>query len=93
MTVQNSHYVVYNDEYPDGFNPDDDNNGEPGAITSGEADIVVPDGELFVSGDHREGNYSYDSRNGSSGLGTIPFYDVVGPVGMRLFPFNGMRFF
>ena len=90
VILQDGHYTVYNTEHPDGFNPDDDFNGEPGSITSGETDVVVPEGELFVSGDHRDGNYSYDSRNG---LGTIPFYDVVGPVGFRLYPFNHMRFF
>lgn len=90
VTLKDGHYVVFNTEHPDGFNPDDDFHGEPGAVTSGEVDTIVPSGELFVSGDHRDGSYSFDSRNG---LGTIPFYDVVGPVGMRIFPFNGMRFF
>lgn len=93
VTIQDGHYVVYNDEFPDGFNPDDANHGEPGAPTSGTADEIVPVGELFVSGDHRQGNYSLDSRNGSSGLGTIPFYDVVGPVSMRIFPFDKVRGF
>lgn len=93
ITIQDGHYVVYNDEFPDGFNPDDANHGEPGAPTSGTADEIVPVGELFVSGDHRQGNYSLDSRNGSSGLGTIPFYDVVGPVSMRIFPFDKVRGF
>lgn len=93
VTIQDGHYVVYNAQYPAGFNPDDMNHGEPGSPTSGEADVVVPDKELFVSGDHRQGNFSYDSRNGSSGLGTIPYYDVVGPVDMRIFPFNKIRSF
>ena len=81
---------MYNDEHPEGFNPDDDNNGEPGTPTTGEVNTVVPSGSLFVAGDHRTGTYSYDSRNG---LGTIPLYDVIGPVGIRIFPFTEMRFF
>lgn len=93
VVVVDGHYMVYNQDHPDGFNPDDTNHGEPGSPTSGSADIVVPKGELFVSGDHRQGNFSYDSRNGASGLGTIPLYDVVGPVGIRIFPFNHMRIF
>lgn len=93
VTLQDGHYVVYNDEHPNGFNPDDDNNGEPGSPTSGTADQIVPEGEIFVSGDHRQGNFSFDSRNGDQGMGTIPLYDVIGPVGMRIFPFNKIRTF
>jgi len=90
VVLSDGHYMVYNKESPNGFNPDDKNNGEPGSPTSGAVDTIVPEGELFVSGDHRQGSYSYDSRNG---LGTIPFYDVVGPVSLRVFPFNKIRSF
>lgn len=93
VTIEDGHYIVYNDEHPDGFNPDDSNNGEPGSPTSGTADVIVPEGEIFVSGDHRQGNFSYDSRNGSNGMGTIPLYDIVGPVSWRIFPFNKIRGF
>lgn len=90
VVLKDGSYTVYNSEHPEGFNPDDANNGEPGSPTTGEVDTTVPDGELFVSGDHRTGAYSYDSRNG---LGTIPLYDVVGPVGARIFPFTKIRGF
>ena len=90
VVLKDGHYTVYNTEHPDGFNPDDDNNGEPGSPTSGEVDTIVPDKSLFVSGDHRQGNFSYDSRNG---LGTIPYYDIVGPVSLRVFPFDKFRGF
>lgn len=93
VTLQNGQYVIYNSENPEGFNPDDENNGEPGTPTSGTADVVVPEDQIFVSGDHRQGNFSYDSRNGDQGMGTIPLYDVVGPVSMRIFPFNKIRTF
>ncbi len=86
-------YTVYNAENPNGFDPDSLNHGEPGSPTSGTADQIVPEGEVFVSGDHREGNFSFDSRNGADGLGTIPLYDIVGPVSWRVFPFTKVRSF
>lgn len=90
VVLQNGHYTVYNNEHPQGFNPDDANHGEPRTPTSGQGDWTVPDGTLFVSGDHRDGNNSLDSRNG---LGFIPLFDVVGPVSLRIFPFNQIRGF
>lgn len=90
VVLKNGKYTVYNSKYPNGFNPDDNNSGEPGSPTSGTIDMKIPTGELFVSGDHRQGTYSFDSRNG---LGTVPLYDVVGPVNLRVFPFNKIRFF
>jgi len=47
-------------------------------------EIVVPAGELFVLGDHR--NDSRDSRT----LGCIKEENVVGGVLLRLFPFSGL---
>ena len=82
--------TVYNETHPTGFHPDDSFHGEPGSPTSGEVDKIVPKNELFVSGDHRQSTFSYDSRNG---LGTIPLYDVIGPVSLRIFPFNKLRAF
>lgn len=90
VVLKDGHYTVYNIDHPLGFNPDDANHGEPGSPTSGTVDEVVPDNELFVSGDHRQGDFSLDSRNG---LGTIPYYDVIGPVSMRIYPFNKLRTF
>ena len=90
VVLKDGHFTVYNDEHPQGFNPDDANHGEPGKPTTGNVDVIVPDGTLFVSGDHRNGNYSFDSRNG---LGYVPLYDIVGPVSLRIFPFTGVRTF
>lgn len=94
VTVKDGVMMVYNTAHPNGFYPDDAQKGntgdQPGSPTSGNVDETVTEGTLFVSGDHRVGDYSFDSR---SGLGLIPFYDVVGPVEMRIYPFNKIRFF
>ena len=90
VTLANGSYTVYNKQHPKGFNPDQFNNGEPQSPTSGSVDVTVPADQLFVSGDHRQSDFSYDSRNG---LGFIPTYDIVGPVAFRIFPFNQVRSF
>jgi signal peptidase I len=89
VVVSDGTITVHNSEHPDGFQPDKDWEG-PGSPTSGDVDMTVPEGTLFVAGDHRQGDFSYDSR---SGLGTIPFYDIIGPVAVRIYPFTAMRFF
>lgn len=94
VVVKDGVLTVYNEEYPDGHVYDEDwrvdeNNG-PKKDVSGEIDVVVPDGELFVSGDNREGTRSLDSRNG---LGTVPLCRIIGPVVLRVFPFNQIRTF
>ena len=94
VTVKDGVMTVYNDEHPDGFVYDTEwrksETDGPKEHTSGEVDIVVPDGELFVSGDNREGSNSWDSRNG---LGTIPYCRIIGPVMLRLFPLDKIRTF
>ena len=94
VQVKDGVLKVYNEENPNGIVYDLDwrksEDDGPKEYTSGEVDLIVPDGELFVSGDNREGSNSYDSRNG---LGTVPFCRVVGPIIMRLFPFQRFRFF
>lgn len=89
VVVSDGILTVYNKQYPDGFQPDKNFTG-PRSPTSGSVDRVVPDGELFVSGDNRIGLYSLDSRNG---LSTIPLKNMEGLVGFRFFPFNQLRTF
>ena len=94
VVVKDGVMTIYNDEYPDGFVYDElwrkSETDGPKEYTAGEVDLVVPAGELFVSGDNREGSNSWDSRNG---LGTIPYCRIIGPVSFRLFPFDKIRGF
>ncbi|NTW61799.1 signal peptidase I [Candidatus Saccharibacteria bacterium] len=89
VVLKDGKYTVYNKEHIKGLNPDEKITG-PGNFTTGEVNIIVPDNEIFVSGDNRIGSNSLDSRNG---LGTIPLYDIVGPVSWRIFPFDQIRTF
>ena len=94
VTVKDGTMTIYSEEHPEGFVYDeawrvDENNG-PKEHTSGEVDLTVPEGELFVSGDNREGSHSWDSRNG---LGTIPYCRIIGPVVLRLFPLDKIQIF
>lgn len=89
VVVKKGTVTVYNKQNPKGFNPDNLTEG-PGHPTSGDVDRTVPKGEIFVMGDHRVGNFSLDSRNG---LGTIPIEDIVGPVSLRIYPFNKVSSF
>lgn len=91
IELKDGKFTVYNDQNPNGFNPDDFNHGLPGSPTSGELERkTVPPGTIFVSGDHRQGNFSSDSRNG---LGYIPLTNVIGKVEFRIWPLNKINGF
>lgn len=88
VSVHDGTVTVYNAEHPNGYVYDNDfrtNHSGPQSPSSGDQDITVPKDTIYVAGDNRIGGNSYDSR---IGLGTIPLFKVVGPVGMRIFPFN-----
>ena len=90
VVISNGKVLVYNSDNPDGIDVDKEH---PGAIqpTDSSEDTVVPEGQIYVLGDHRQAGYSCDSRN--SCLGTIPFGYIIGPVSMRIFPLDKMTFF
>ncbi len=94
VTVSDGILTVYNSEHPNGYHPDDEyrkNGVGPQSPSSGDGvDVTVPDGTIFVCGDNRIGTNSYDSR---TGLGTIPTFDVVGPVALRIWPLTKLGTF
>ena len=70
VTVKDGVMTIYNEEHPDGFIYDkewrtSDTDG-PKEHTSGEVDVTVPEGELFVSGDNREGSSSPSTKSAHS---------------------------
>ena len=84
VTVTHGVLRVFSDTYPTGLLVDEKYPG-PSQPTAGEVDKIVPPGELFVAGDHRQEGFSLDSRDG---LGTIPYDDLIGPVSLKIYPFT-----
>lgn len=90
VTINGGVMRVYNKENPKGMLVDELHPG-PTSPTDGDGlDTIVPEGQIFVSGDHRQPGFSLDSRDG---LGTIPYEDLIGPVAFRIYPFDKARTF
>ncbi len=91
VVVKDGQMTVFNNEHPDGFDPDDLIKDEPRSPIFGDINEVVPEAQVFVVGDHRDGAHnSHDSR---TGLGTIPLYSVIGPVSLRTWPISKLHLF
>ncbi len=83
VVVKKGKVTVYNDDKPEGYNPDEGQDyGEGFTETEGNIDITVDEGEVFVLGDNR-GN-SLDSRY----FGPIKTSDISGELVLRIYPFN-----
>ena len=102
VTVSDCELKVYNSENKNGFNPYKDfdnlasNDSEYNSCVDGDGtNVTVPEEEIFVVGDHRQSNYSMDSRNGGgrSSLGTVPLEEIVGPVTLRIWPLDQIKLF
>lgn len=88
VVVKGGVLTVYNQENPNGFQPD--KTMEYGSViqsTQGSVDVVVGEDEVFVAGDNR-GN-SLDSRS----FGPIKAEDIVGKLEYRVFPFDKAQSF
>lgn len=102
VTVDGCKAKVFNTSNPDGFDPYQNFDvSNPNECVSGRnVDYTVKDYELFVIGDHRNGNYSHDSRNGlgndsssNNDPSGISLDHLVGPVSARIMPIDKFRFF
>lgn len=90
VVVKDGTITVYNQEHPGGFKPDetmDYNKDNTIPETTGEVDLTVPKGQIFVSGDNRPD--SLDSRN----FGPVPLKDIIGKLTVRILPINNIKSF
>lgn len=88
VVVANCNVTIYDQQHPNGFNPDAVHRIE-GQCTQGDIDETVPAGNVFVLGDNRTPNGSFDSRD----WGFLPSYDIIGNVVLRLYPFATLHAF
>lgn len=90
VVVKDGSITVYNQKYPDGFNPDTTlPYGKESVIptTSDDTDVTLESDELFVCGDNRPN--SLDSRM----FGPIKADQVVGKLVVRLLPLSQTKIF
>jgi signal peptidase I len=102
ISVENCKVAVYNNSHPEGFDPyqNFDVNNRNDCVTGRVEKYTVPEHEIFVIGDHRNGYYSHDSRDGigngdssDHSPAAIPLSDVVGPVSILLMPLDKFKIF
>lgn len=91
VVLESGKFTVYSEENSKGFNPDDSfEQGENLEYTAGNVNVVVPEGEVFVSGDNRTPGSSLDSRNS---LGTVPVENIDGRLVLRVLPITEAKTF
>lgn len=103
ITVNDCTLLVHNAANPAGFNPYksgglfDSVANKNDCVAGDGTNETVPAGSIFVVGDHRDDTgmqWSMDSRNGDGRptLGLIPLKNIIGPVAIRIWPLNKIKF-
>lgn len=88
IVVRNGTITVYNDEHPDGFQPDKAlPYGKNIPETSGNVEYTLGPSQIFVSGDNRPD--SLDSRS----FGPIDADQIIGKLVLRVFPVSEAQAF
>lgn len=91
VVVNDNKITIYNSQHPEGINPDLGTSYEKILdATTGNVDINIGAGELFVAGDNRSPGGSLDSR---SGLGLVPVQNIIGRLWIRYFPLGEFTIF
>lgn len=90
VVVKNGEITIYNDEHPNGFNPDKTlpyGHEHPLPFTSGNIDLKLGKDQVFVCGDNRTD--SLDSRI----FGPVDLNSIVGKLVLRIYPLNSAERF
>ncbi len=88
LVLKDGAYNIYNKAHPQGFDPDKTlPYGKHIPVTSGNVDVTLGKGQLFVSGDNRPD--SLDSR----AFGPINANQVIGKLILRVFPISQSKAF
>lgn len=86
VVIKNGTVTIYNKEHPKGFSPDADYESK-NATTLIDTDEVIQEGNVFVMGDNRAPNGSYDSRE----WGELPSSYIIGNAVLRLLPLDQVK--